>query len=195
MMQYPLEMRFKLFALSQQIAVRDANGKSILYVKQKMFRLKEKVEVFSDSDMKQKLFEINADRMLDFSANYRFTGADGTDWGTVRREGMRSLWASHYDIYEEGRIDMTIREEDPWKKFLESLLGEILVIGFIAIYFLNPSYLVRMANGSAVLRIIKKPSVFERYFVIEKLAEMDEDDELRALLALILMVMLEKSRG
>jgi len=87
--------------------VHDASGKSILYVKQKMFRLKEKVEVFSDAQMKQKLFEINADRMLDFSANYRFTATDGTDWGTVRREGMRSLWAAHYDVYEEGRIDMT----------------------------------------------------------------------------------------
>jgi hypothetical protein len=175
--------------------VHDASGKSILYVKQKMFRLKEKVEVFSDAQMKQKLFEINADRMLDFSANYRFTATDGTDWGTVRREGMRSLWAAHYDVYEEGRIDMTIREEEPWKRFVEAILGEIIIIGFIVIYFLNPSYLVRASDGTPVLRAIKKPSIFERYFVIEKLAEIDEDDELRALLALIMMVMLEKDRG
>jgi uncharacterized protein YxjI len=194
-MQYPLEMRFNLFSLSQQIAVRDATGKSILFVKQKMFRLKEKVEVFSNSDRKQKLFEINADRMLDFSANYRFTGADGTDWGTVRREGMKSLWSAHYDIYDQGQIDMTIREEEPWKRFVEAILGEILVIGFIVIYFLNPSYLVKRSDGTSALRVIKKPSIFERYFVIEKLAEIDEDDELRALLSLIMMVMLEKRRG
>jgi hypothetical protein len=194
-MQYPLEIRFKLFALSQQIAIRDAAGSSVLYVKQKMFRLKEKVEVFSDSDVKQKLFEINADRMLDFTANYRFTAADGADWGTVRREGMRSLWAAHYDIYEQGQIDMTIREEEPWKKFVESLIGEIPILGFIAIYLLNPSYLVRMADGRAVLRLVKKPSIFERYFVVERLGEIDPDDELRALLSIIMMVMLEKSRG
>jgi uncharacterized protein YxjI len=194
-MQYPLEIRFKLFALSQQIAIRDATGNSVLYVKQKMFRLKEKIEVFSDSDVKQKLFEINADRMLDFTANYRFTAADGTDWGTVRREGMRSLWAAHYDIYEQGQIDMTIREEEPWKKLVESLIGEIPILGFIAIYMLNPSYLVRMADGRAVLRLVKKPSIFERYFVVERLGEIDPDDELRALLSIIMMVMLEKSRG
>jgi hypothetical protein len=194
-MQYPLEMRFRLFSLSQQIAVRDATGKSILFVKQKMFRLKEKVEVFSDPNMTQKLFEINADRMLDFSANYRFTAADGSDWGTVRREGMKSLWSAHYDIYEQGHIDMTIREEEPWKRFVEAILGEILIIGFIVIYFLNPSYLVIRNDGTSTLRVIKKPSIFERYFVIEKLAEIDEDDELRALLSLIMMVMLEKRRG
>lgn len=194
-MQYPLEIRFKLFALSQQIAVRDAAGNSILYVKQKMFRLKEKVEVFSSPDMSRKLFEINADRMLDFSANYRFTGADGTDWGTVRREGMRSLWAAHYDIYEQGNIDMMIREEEPWKRLVEGLLGEIPLLGFVAIYLINPSYIVKMADGTLALRATKKPSIFERYFLIEKLAEIDEDDELRALLSLIMMVLLEKRRG
>ncbi len=194
-MQYPLEIRFKLFALSQQIAVRDAAGNSILYVKQKMFRLKEKVEVFSSPDMSRKLFEINADRMLDFSANYRFTGADGTDWGTVRLEGMRSLWAAHYDIYEQGNIDMMIREEEPWKRLVEGLLGEIPLLGFVAIYLINPSYIVKMADGTLALRATKKPSIFERYFVIEKLAEIDEDDELRALLSLIMMVLLEKRRG
>jgi hypothetical protein len=90
---------------------------------------------------------------------------------------------------------MTIREEEPWKRFLESLLGEIPIIGFVAIYLLNPSYLVNMADGTPALRVIKKPSILERYFVIEKLAELDPDDELRALLALITMVILEKSRG
>ena len=65
-MQYPLEMRFTLFSLSQQITVRDAAGSSILFVKQKMFRLKEKIEVFSDSSQSKKLFEINS-RILDLT--------------------------------------------------------------------------------------------------------------------------------
>jgi hypothetical protein len=194
-MQYPLDIRFTLFALSQQITVRDAAGNSILYVKQKMFRLKEKVEVFSDSSMGTKLFEINADRIIDFSANYHFTAADGSDWGAVRRRGMRSLWSAHYEIMEEGSVDMHLREEDPWKKVIESLLGEIPVVGFAAMYLINPSYLITMADGSPALRATKKPSIFERYFVIDKLADIDPDDELRAVLSLIMMVLLEKSRG
>ena len=194
-MQYPLDIRFTLFALSQQITVRDAAGNSILYVKQKMFRLKEKVEVFSDSSMGTKLFEINADRIIDFSANYHFTAADGSDWGAVRRRGMRSLWSAHYEIMEEGSVDMHLREEDPWKKVIESLLGEIPVVGFAAMYLINPSYLITMADGRPALRATKKPSIFERYFVIDKLADIDPDDELRAVLSLIMMVLLEKSRG
>ena len=194
-MQYPLDLRFKLFSFSQQITVRDAAGNSILFVKQKMFRFKEKVEVFSDSSLQTKLFEINADRIIDFSANYSFTAADGSGWGAVRRHGMRSLWSAHYEVIEGGVVDMHIREESPWKKLIESLLGEIPLVGFIALYLINPTYLITMADGSVAMRVTKKPSVFERYFAIEKLGELDEDDELRALLSLIMMVLLEKSRG
>jgi hypothetical protein len=194
-MQYPLKMTFRLFALSQQISITDANGLIVLYVKQKMFRFKEKIEVFADTEMKQKRFEINADRVIDFSANYHFTDIEGNDWGAVRREGMRSLWSAHYDVYDASGIDMTIREEDPWKRVVEGLLGEIPIVGFLVVYWLNPSYLVRGMNGEVGLRVVKKPSVFERCFEIEKRAEMDPDDEVRALLALIMMVLLEKSRG
>ena len=188
-------MRFKLLSLSQQITVRDAEGTSILFVKQRMLRLKEKVEVFSDSSLKSKLFEINADRIIDFSANYRFTAADGSEWGSVRRLGMRSLWSAHYEVIEGNAVDMHIREENPWKKFVESLLGEIPIVGFVALYLINPSYLITMADGTTAMRVVKKPSILERYFVIEKVNEVDQDDELRALLSLIMMVLLEKSRG
>lgn len=194
-MKYPLDLRFTIFSLSQQITVRDADGQSILFVKQKMFRFKEKIEVFADSSMQKKLFEINSDRIIDFSANYHFTAADGSDWGAVRRRGMRSLWSAHYEIMENNVVDMNLQEENPWKKVIESLLGEIPVVGFAAIYFLNPTYLISMADGSPALRALKKPSILERYFVIEKLMELDEDDELRALLSMIMMVLLEKSRG
>jgi uncharacterized protein YxjI len=194
-MQYPLKLNFKLFALAPQIYVKDSTGKSILFIRQKLFKLRERVEVFRDSTRSQKLFDIAADRIIDFSANYHFTMADGTPWGGVRRKGMRSIWAAHYQVIEDNRVDMEIREESPMKRVAEALLGEIPVVGFIALYLLNPSYLISTADGQPMFRAIKKPSVFERYFEIHKLGEMDEDDELRALLALMMMVMLEKNRG
>ena len=108
---------------------------------------------------------------------------------------MRSLWSAHYEVIENDQVDMHIREENPWIRVIESVLGEIPLIGFVFLYMLNPTYLITLADGSPALRAIKKPSIFERYFVIEKVAELDQDDELRALLSLIMMVLLEKSRG
>ena len=47
--KYPLNLSFKLIVLAPQISVKDANGKEIFYVKQKVFALKEAVKIFSDA--------------------------------------------------------------------------------------------------------------------------------------------------
>ncbi len=194
-MQYPIQMSFKLFALATQISVNDAASQPILYIKQKMLRLKEHVEVFRDSTQQEKLFDIRADRVIDFSANYSFTAADGTPWGSVRRRGGRSIWRAHYEVIEEGQVDMEITEESPWKKVVEAVMNEIPIVNFVVAYLLNPSYVVKRPDGTLLMRVTKKPAVFEGKFEIEKLSEVPPDDELRMLLSLIMLTLLERKRG
>lgn len=194
-MQYPLNLSFKLLTLGQRIVATDASGNVIMFIKQKMFKLKENVEIYNDTKQSQLIFRIQADKVIDFSANYTFTDAQGNEWGSVRRKGMRSLWAAHYQIMQDGQVDMEIHEESPMKKVLESLLGEIPLIGLLAVYLLNPSFIVSRPDGTPLLKLIKKPAVFEGKFVVEKLNELPEDDELRSLMALIMLVLLERRRG
>ncbi len=194
-MQYPIDLRFKLLTFGQRISATDASGNMLMFIKQKMFKLKEKVEIYPDQNLSQVIFRIEADRVIDFSANYHFTDGAGNDWGAVRRKGMRSLWSAHYDIMQEGQIDMTISEESPMKKILEGILSEIPLIGFAAVYLLNPSYIVKRPDGTPILRLVKKPAVWEGKYQLEKLADMPEDDELRSLMALIMLVLLERRRG
>ncbi|MEM1069538.1 MAG: hypothetical protein AAGI63_11630 [Planctomycetota bacterium] len=194
-MQYPLELSFKLLTLGQRIVATDATGQTLMYVKQKMFKLREKVEIYSDESQTNLLFRIEADRVIDFSANYTFTDAQGNHWGSVGRRGMKSLWSAHYDVIQDGNIDMTIEEESPTKKLLESLLGEIPILGMVFVYFLNPTYLVRRPDGKLLLKLIKQPAIFEGRFTVEKHSDMPEDDELRSLLALIMLGLLERARG
>ena len=194
-MQYPIELNFKLLTFGQRVTVKDANGHVLMFIKQKMFKLKESVEIFSDESQSRLLFRIAADRMIDFSANYHFFDAEGNDWGAVCRRGMKSLWSAHYDVMQDGAVDMTISEESPIKKVLEGLLGEIPIVGFIASYLINPSYLLTRPDETPVLRLSKQPAFFEGRFVLEKLTEIPEDDELRSLMAIIMLVLLERSRG
>ncbi|GAA4444040.1 LURP-one-related family protein [Novipirellula rosea] len=194
-MQYPIELTFKLMTFGQRVTATDASGNVLMFIKQKMFKLKEKVNIYSDASQSNLIFTIASDRMIDFSANYHFTDAQGNDWGAVRRKGMRSLWSAHYEIMQNGAVDMTISEESPMKKVLESLLGEIPIIGLVAAYLLNPSYIITRPDGTPLLRLTKRPAVFEGKFVLEKLGEMPEDDELRSLLAMIMLVLLERGRG
>ena len=194
-MQYPLNLSFKLLTFGQRIVASDADGNVLMFIKQKMFKLKEKVVIYNDEKQSQLIFRIEADRMLDFSANYSFTDAEGNPWGSVRRKGMRSLWAAHYQVMQEGQVDMEIREESPMKKVLESILGEIPILGLAAVYLLNPSYIVSRPDGTPLLKLTKKPALFEGKFVLEKLNDMPEDDELRSLMALLMLVLLERRRG
>ena len=194
-MQYPIELTFKLMTFGQRVTATDASGNVLMFIKQKMFKLKEKVNIYSDASQTNLIFNIASDRVIDFSANYHFTDAQGNDWGAVRRKGMKSLWSAHYEIMQNGAVDMTISEESPMKKVLESLLGEIPIIGLIAAYLLNPSYIIKRPDGTPVLRLTKRPAIFEGKFVLDKLGEMPEDDELRSLLAMIMLVLLERGRG
>ena len=194
-MNYPLQLSFKILAIAQQVSATDASGKLVFYVKQKAFKLKEAVTVFADAEQTQPLFHINADRMLDFSARYTFTNPQGQPVGAIKRQGMKSLWKSHYDVFDGDNVVMTIREENPWVKVLDGLLGEIPVLGMLTGHFLHPAFLVSRTDGTVILRLQKQAAFFEGKFAIEKKAEFDVHEEARALLSLIMMVLLERGKG
>src|SRR5215207_35520 len=101
-MKYPIDFSFKLLAIASQIYIRDANGSLLGYVKQKLFKLKEDINVFADENQTQHLFNIKADRVLDFSAKYNFTSAQGQSLGSIKRRGMRSIFKASYEIFDKG---------------------------------------------------------------------------------------------
>ena len=97
-MNYPIELSFKLLAIASQIYIRDANGQLLGYVKQKLFKLKEDINIFADESQTRHLYNIKADRVLDFSAKYNFTDSTGRALGSIRRKGMRSIWKARQAI-------------------------------------------------------------------------------------------------
>ena len=194
-MNYPLQLTFKTFALAQQLSVKDASGTLVCYVKQKAFKLKEDVTVFADEAQTRPLHHIRADKMFDFSARYTFTDAQGVAVGAVKRQGMKSFWKTHYDILDGDNVVLTINEENPWIKVLDSLLGEIPLLGLLTGHFFHPAYLVRRADGTVVMRLQKQAAFFEGRFALEKHGEFMPNEEARGLLGLLMMVLLERSRG
>lgn len=195
-MQYPVTLSFKKIALAPQVFVRDASGADVAYVKQKLFKLKEQIEVFTNRTKNQLLYTIKANRVLDFSAGYLFADAQGNALGAVRRKGARSLWRAYYEIVHDiaGEPDMVIREENGWIKVLDAMLGDVPIIGFIFSYMLNPSYLITK-NGQPFVRIKKQPAFFEGEFKVEALAPIEPQEEPRLILSVLMMLLLERSRG
>lgn len=196
-MQYPLSLRFKILALAPQVFVADAQGQELGYVHQKLFKLKEVIEVWTNSKKEKLLYSIKADRIIDFSAVYSFFDGAGTRLGAVRRKGRKSLWKAHYEVVTATGTDadMLISEEDAWIKVLDALLGQIPILGLFTGYFLNPSYLVTTMDKTPLLRVKKQPAFFEGKFEVEKLATLDNEQETRATLSILMMTLLERARG
>ena len=195
-MNYPLDLSFKLLALASQIYIRDANGQLLGYVKQKLLKLKEDINVFADEGQTQQLFKIKADRILDFSANYRFTSANGQSIGSIRRRGMRSIFRANYEISDgSGNHVMSINEENGWIKVGNAVIGELPIIGMFTGYFLNPAYIVSTIDGSPVARLSKQPAFFESKFRLDSMTSLPAEDETRVLLSVLTMTLLERARG
>lgn len=195
-MNYPLKLSFKLLAIASQIYIRDANGHLLGYVKQKLLKLKEDINVFADEQQTQHLFNIKADRVIDFSARYNFTDAQGRHLGSIKRRGMRSIFRAHYEIYDHSEAQvLQIREENGWIKVVDALAGEIPILGMFTGYFFNPSYIVSRLDESPVARLKKQPAFFEGVFELESLTQINADEESRVLLSVLTMTLLERGRG
>ena len=195
-MKFPVELRFKLLALANQISATNADGGMICYVKQKMFKFKEHVEVFADRGKTTKLCDIKANKVIDWSAKYAFTAPGGEVIGAVARSGMRSLWRAHYEIFDaDDNPVMTIREENPWVKLFDGIFGEIPIIGIFTGFFLHPKYIVKDRSGEAVFRLTKSRAFFEGIFKMDELRESGETQDMLGFLSLLMMILLERRRG
>lgn len=196
---YPLTATFKLLALSPEVTVRDVNGTLMLQVKQKALTLREETTVFADEAKKIPLYKMIADRIMGFRAVHRITRlADNALVGSVKATGFRSLWRTQYDITDPSdKIILTVREENPWIKVIDELVGEIPLIGWVIAGFINPTYLMTDENGTALYRITKKRSIVERNFICEQIAtdSHPNTDERLVALALIQVIFLEQHRG
>jgi hypothetical protein len=161
-----------------------------------MFKLKEAIMVYSGESKTSLLYKIEADRIIDFNASYSFTDANGQLLGRVGRRGVRSLWKASYDIFDTGTTPVyTIQEENPWAKVGDALLGEVPLVGIFTGYLFNPKYGVAAPDGKTVARLSKKASFFGRKFQLDKLEEFQPGQSERILLALMMMVLLERERG
>jgi hypothetical protein len=194
-MQYPLNVTFKKLALSPQVWVRDAAGQLQMYVKQKAFKLKEAVTVYADEQQTRPLYHMNADRVFDFRARYNFTDTAGNYIGSVRRQGARSIWRARFDIEHNEQVVATIQEEDPWIKVADAIFSDLPIIGLFSGYVFNPKYAVVTPDGRTVMRLVKEPAFMEGKFRIEETVNIPPDEELRIVLAMLMMLLVERSRG
>lgn len=196
-MLFPLDIRFKLIAIAPQIFVSDARGTLVAYVRQKLLRLKEDVIVYADAERTRPLYRIRADRIIDIGARYTVTdAASDVPIGSVRQRGLRSFWRASYEIEHDGRPAFTVREESVWVRILDNMVGRLPIVGALTGYVFHAAYrITNVATSQDVLRLVKRPALFEGRFQLEALAAMSDDEERLLLLSCMMILLLERQRS
>lgn len=197
-MEFPLTVTFKVVSLTSQVTVTDATGTVLFFVRQKRFRLREKVEIFSDDSRQRLVASLEADRILDFSPEYALRDPAGVQIGAIKRNGGRSLWRADYDIAMGGQQVAKVSEVNPWTKFLDGLFGEIPVVGLLSGYLFHPAYKVdRVGGGPRLVTMTKQPALFESRLTVsaEDLAGWQEYHCYHLAMLLMVTALLERDRG
>jgi hypothetical protein len=194
MVNYPLELSFKIATIGTRVRVVDAAGRQIAYLRKKKFRLKEDVRIYEDESLERELYRIRANRVVDFGASYAVSGPDGRPLGAIRQRGVRSIWKSSYEVSgPNGKTIGVIHEENPFVKVLDGLAEAVPFADSLGGLFFNPAYLVDL-GGETVLRMQKERSVFESRFRLDRLSDLSEEEDL-LLASLMMVLLLERDRG
>ena len=193
---FPLRFTFKLLTPSNDFSVFDADGNEVAYTRQRIFKIKEKIDIFQSARDNTLLYTIQADRIIDFGANYAVRDADGNKLGHIKRNGMKFLWKTSYIINDAaGQLVYGMHEANPWTAVADSLVGEIPVLGLLTGYFLNPSYIISTPDGQEIFCLKKEASLFERKFSLYKTGEADPQQDILALNAAMMLMLLERRDG
>lgn len=152
-LEQPIAFRRKVFKLAgNKIFGYDPEGKEVMFVKQKAFKLKEDIRVYSDKSMSEEVLYIQARQVIDVSATYDVTDqTNGEKVGALRRKGLVSTFAQ--DTWEmldnNGNIAGEITEDST-------------LLGIIRRYATNliPQAYNFTSNGTVVAELKQKFNPF-----------------------------------
>lgn len=195
-LKFPLRLQFNIGTLANDFSAKDSEGMPVAYVKQKLFKLKEDVLVYNDEHKSKINYRIRADKWIDFSAAYSIKSDDGRAVGKIARKGWKSLWKTEYELIDQNEtLQYHVREDNPWVKVFDRFIGEIPILSFFTGYLFNPTYSVLDLNNTPIAKLKKESSFFGRKFELSKLEAIDQDDQERIVLGLMMMVLLERRKG
>lgn len=104
--------------------VYDAEGRVVGYCRQKAFRLKEDLRLYTDESMSTELLTMKARQLIDFGATYDITLPGGQVLGSLRRKGLKSILRDSWLVFAPGDAGhkgaqpiATITEDSGFKAF------------------------------------------------------------------------------
>jgi len=103
---------FKLFGAAFHIF--DPSGNVVFYSKQKAFKLKEDIRIYTGEDMNTEVLTIKTDQIFDMGATYQVYDPQqgGVHIGNLRRKGLKSVVRDEWVFLNPAGQEMGLIQED-----------------------------------------------------------------------------------
>ena len=110
----------------------ETKSKLLFFVKQKAFKLKEDITVYSDESKSQELLKIQARSIIDFSASYDVTDVStGQKVGAIRRKGLKSILRDKWELLDPQDNSIgTVEEDSMLMAMLRRVLSQLIPQAF-----------------------------------------------------------------
>lgn len=179
-------IRRKLFVFfGASFHVYDGGGHVVAFCRQKAFKLREDIRLYSDDSMSREVLTMRARSIIDFGATYDVALPTGEVIGSLRRKGLSSLARDAWRIFgPEGSEIATLQEDSTMLALARRFIGPVAL--------LSPQrFHVRTASGLeiATLRTHINPFIYRLGIAIHE--DHPELDELMVLAAGCLIAAIE----
>lgn len=126
-------LKRQVFALTGKLRFYSPDGSLVLFVEQKMFRLREDIRVYNDESKTQELLLIQARNIVDWSAAYDVIDSpSGRKVGALRRRGWASLLRDEWEVLDA--------DDQPLGLLCEDRIGRALLRRFLLGALLPQNY-------------------------------------------------------
>jgi len=141
------KMRKKVLTLWNKYWLEDQNGAILGFTKQKMFKLKEDIRVYTDENMNQELFHIKQEQILDAWGTFGvYDSTNNVRLGYIRRNFLHSAFAK--DTWE-----IFTNENQQVGKISETSTGQALARKYLPGGGLVPEHMTLELNGQPVATV------------------------------------------
>lgn len=122
---------FKVFGASFHVY---SGERLIGFCKQKAFKLREDIRVYTDESQQKELLSIRARQIVDFAASYDVVDpAEGKKIGAARRRGFSSIFRDSWELLDANDQPIAQLQEDSMlmatlRRFLSNLIPQTFAI-------------------------------------------------------------------
>jgi len=198
----PLTLRVQLHSLSARIEVTDALDELVCLIRKKKLKFREHVTVYADRHSRRPLCEIREANTSPDDLRYSFSEPTGREFGSLSRNTRsHPRRPAPYVVSDaSGDAAFVIRPKGSLSRTARQVLCGLPVAGRICHRLLPSGYRVLRPDGRERFRLRRRAAFRQILFELREVPSQEpdpvpEEDRFRLLMAILLIVLLELSRG